>query len=454
MKSATALQTRLASVVGQHRVAMEPHQTGAFTLGMKAPGAVVWPETVAQAAEIVTLAGCERLALVPWGQGTQMHLGQAPQQYDLALALTDLAQIVEYDHANLTLVAQAGVSLNTIYALSVPERQFLPLGFPGTKASLGGLLVTNTSGVKRARYGAVRDVLLGVRVAMPEGALVHFGGRVVKNVAGYDMNKLFIGSLGAFGVILETTYRLAALPEEDRAALAVFPAFPQALTAAAAVQRSPLLPSALVLLDATACQTCPVAFGAAVTPPQVALMLNFDGMHEAVARQMRDSMALCRQHGALSVGGLAGEDLLAFWEFWEAWRAAPGPTEPARLQLRLGVDMRRIVEVMAWLARPEFGDTSPGGWLFEYHSNQLWTHVPLAPSPPATLAQDPGGWLGQLRQQVRAAQGYCVVEYAPPAIHRQFDVWGETPGQQLLQRYKQRFDPHAILNPGRYIAGL
>ncbi|HEY7493614.1 MAG TPA: FAD-dependent oxidoreductase, partial [Candidatus Tectomicrobia bacterium] len=165
MISPETLHTRLESVVGRYGVWIEDPQCAAFAIASRRPVAVVRPETVEQAAEIVTLAGRERLAVVPWGQGTQMHLGQVPQRYDLALSLAGLTRIVEYDLANLTVIAEAGLPLREVYRVSVPERQFLPLGFAGTVASLGGLLVTNTSGVKRGRYGSLRDLLLGVRVA-------------------------------------------------------------------------------------------------------------------------------------------------------------------------------------------------------------------------------------------------------------------------------------------------
>src|SRR2546428_2645686 len=159
------------------------------------------------------------------------------------------------------LIAEPDMPLCEVYRLTTPYQQCLPLGYAGTTASLGGLLVTNPSGVKRWRYGSVRDLVLGVRVALPDGALVHFGGRVVKNVAGYDMNKLFIGSLGVFGVVLETTYRLAALPEDDRVLAVTFPTLVQAAAAVVALRAAPLLPSALLLLHAD------VAGGLGAGPP-------------------------------------------------------------------------------------------------------------------------------------------------------------------------------------------
>jgi glycolate oxidase FAD binding subunit len=434
-------------------VRLEDAQTAAFAIAGRKPGAVVCPETVEQAAEIVTLAGRERLAMVPWGQGTQMHLGQAPQRYDLALSLAGLRRLVAYDVANLTVSAEAGLPLREVYRVSVPERQFLPLGFPGTTASLGGLLVTNTSGVKRLRYGSLRDVLLGVRVALPDGALVRFGGRVVKNVAGYDMNKLFVGSLGAFGVVLETTYRLATLPEDDRILAVAFPTLAQAVAVAATVQGAQLLPSALFLLSAHAVAACAVVSSLPVQSEQVVLLLNFDGTHEAVERQVRDSQAFCQQHGALEEALLTGADLLSLWECQEAWRAAPHAAEPARLQVRLGVLPSHLEDAIRHLTTTAFCQQDVR-WLADYGAGQIWAHLPLEQLPAADLSQTVATWLQQVRMQIRVWHGYCVVEYAPATLRQQLDVWGDTPGQQLLRLYKGRFDPQAVLNPGRYVAGL
>jgi glycolate oxidase FAD binding subunit len=321
-------------------------------------------------------------------------------------------------------------------------------------ASLGGLLVTNTSGVKRARYGGMRDLLLGVRVALSDGALVRFGGRVVKNVAGYDMNKLFIGSLGVFGVILETTYRLAALPEDDRMLVTAFANLPQAAAAAAAIQGAQLLPSALTLLSAEMAAACSALSSLALHTPQVALLANFDGMQEAVERQIRDSRQLCQQHGSADETLLTGASLLKVWECQETWRAAPADTEPARLQVRIGTLPNALVETVHHLMTSTTFSQSAHHWLADYTNGQIVLHLPL--HEPLTGAALPAvrDWLHRLRAQIRHQHGYCMVEYAPAALRQHLDLWGEPPGQQLLRLYKQRFDPHAVLNPGRYVAGL
>jgi glycolate oxidase FAD binding subunit len=454
MTTAEALVTRLEAVLESSCIWAADAQTMAFALHGCRPTVVARPETLAQAAEIVALAGRERLAVVPWGQGTQMHLGQAPRRYDLALSLAGLKRVTEYDSANLTVIAEAGVPLRHVYTLTVPERQFLPLGFPGTTASLGGLLVTNTSGVKRARYGGVRDLLLGVRVALADGAVVRYGGRVVKNVAGYDMNKLFVGSLGVFGVVLETTYRLAALPEDDRMLAVAFPTLSHATAAAAAIQGSPLLPSALTMLTAEAAAACPALQALPLQTPQVGLLVNFDGMHEAVERQVRDSRQLCQQHGGMGEVLLTDVNLLHVWEFQEAWRSAPAIAEQDRIQLRIGVLPSALATIIHRLTPVPAFSQSVQHWLVDYSSGQIFVHLPLSHPLSEDMSMAVQAWLHHLRAQVRDHHGYCVVEYASAPLRQQLDLWGVSPGQQLLKLYKQRFDPYAVLNPGRYVAGL
>jgi glycolate oxidase FAD binding subunit len=361
---------------------------------------------------------------------------------------------VDYDVANLTLIAEAGMPLCEVYRLTTPCQQFLPLGYAGTTASLGGLLVTNTSGVKRLRYGGVRDLVLGVRVALPDGALVHFGGRVVKNVAGYDMNKLFIGSLGAFGVVLETTYRLAALPEEDCVLAVLFPTLAQATAATAALRAVPLLPSALLLLHAEVVHTWLAALPWTAQPSQVVLLLNYDGIREAVARQLRDSRALCQIHGSLADTTLAGTALPTLWALREGWCHTVSATAQSWLHVRLGIVPTRLEATLRHLAQTPTFCQQPIGWIADAGHGQIWARLALQPSFSDELCQAVQDWLYGLRAHLGAYHGYAVVEAAPATLRQQLDVWGSPPGAQLLSLYKQHFDPYAVLNPGRYVAGL
>jgi glycolate oxidase FAD binding subunit len=454
MMTFEALRRHLEALVGSDNVWTDDVHRAAYAVDGRQPRLIVQPETTAQAAEIVTLTGRERFAVVPWGQGTQMYLGQTPARYNLALSLAKLTRVVDYDSANLTLIAEAGMPLCEVYRLTTPYQQCLPLGYAGTKASLGGLLVTNTSGVKRLRYGGMRDLVLGVRVALPDGALAHFGGRVVKNVAGYDMNKLFIGSLGAFGVVLETTYRLAALPEDDCVLAVLFPTLAQATAAAAALRAASLLPSALLLLHADVVHAWNAVLPWTVQPPQVALLLNCDGICEAVARQIRDSRALCQTHGSLANTTLAGTTLLTLWALQEGWCHAASSMAQPWLHVRLGVVPARLETTLTYLAQTPTFCQQHIGWVADAGYGQIWARLALQPSLSEELGQSIQDWLHTLRTQLQAYYGYAVVEWAPGTLRQQLDVWGNPPGAQLLSLYKQHFDPYAVLNPGRYIAGL
>lgn len=454
MMTYEALRRHLVDLVGAAHVWTDADPRAQHAIYGQAPRLVVQPTDCAQAAAIVALTGRERFAVVPWGQGTQMHLGAAPIRYDVALSLAQLTRVVEYDHANQILIAEAGVSVGAAYALTAAQQQFLPLGAAASTASLGGLLVTNTSGPKRRRYGGVRDLLLGLRVILPDGSLVHFGGRVVKNVAGYDMNKLFLGSLGAFGVVLETTYRLATLPADDRTLVAVFPALTAAHAVIAALQRTPLLPSAVLLLHAEAVAAWGTAITVSAPAPHITLLLNYDGTSEAVTRQLDASRALCHQHGALHDVTLPTGMSAPLWALRDAWCQTQPPPEPAMVRLRLGVAPACLAAALDALAITPAFAASPPAWVADASYGQIWAHIALTTPWTAALAVTVQRWLATLRAQVRAWHGYVVVEAAPALLQAQLDVWGETPGTPLLALYKQRFDPHAVLNPGRYVAGL
>lgn len=444
------LAAHLESLIGTACVETEGELLCRHAIDDRQPSVVVRPETVEQAAEVLAWAGRERLAVVPWGQGTQMHVGAPPRRYDIALALSGLNRVLEYDAANLTLIAEAGTPLRDVYPLTVPERQFLPLGYPGTQASLGGLLVTNTSGFKRAGYGGMRDLLLGVRVALPDGALVRFGGRVVKNVAGYDMNKLYVGSYGAFGVVLATSYRLAALPEDDRFLAAVFPKLSQATEAAAAVQASLLHPAAVMLLDHHAARA--MALPLAVQLGQVVLLLNLDGLHEAVERSLQESENACQRNGMVETVQLSGESLLGIWEQLEQWQVAPRADEASQLRLRIGALPSRITAAVEALDTAQAFSLPGSFWHADYVHGQVFACLYIDPQETAVRVAP---WLAALRAQIRDWHGYCQVTAAPAMLRRQLDMWGETPGTvALYRRYKEQFDPHAVLNPGRYIASL
>jgi FAD/FMN-containing dehydrogenase len=255
-------------------------------------------------------------------------------------------------------------------------------------------------------------------------------------------------------VVLETTYRLAALPEDDSVLAVLFPTLAQATAAAVALRAAPLLPSALLLLHADVVHAWYAALPWTIPPTRVVLLLNYDGIREAVARQLRDSRALCQTHGSLADTTLAGTALPTLWALREGCFHAVSATAQPWLQVRLGVMPTRLEATLTQLAQTPTFCQQPIGWVADAGHSQIWARLALQPSLSDELGQAVQDWLHTLRTQLRAYHGYAVVEEAPAPLRPQLDVWGDTPGAQLLALYKQHFDPYAVLNPGRYVAGL
>ena len=444
--SPTALHNRLTALLGTGNVWMDEPATADYAVASRRPAVLAAPCTAEQVAEVLELALCEKLNVVPWGSGTQMHLGPPPAEYDVALSLQHLNRVLEYDSANLTLTAEAGLALREVYRMTTPGRQFLPLGYPGSEASLGGLLATNTSGGKRLRYGGMRDLLLGIQVALPEGELLRYGGRVVKNVAGYDMCKLYIGSLGAFGVVTEATFRLSMLPEEERLLVAVFPTPAQAMAAATAVRSAALLPSTVALVSAAGWTD---ALPVALQSGQAALLVQVDGTLESVRRQITEGEAICGAHGALQAATVDGEELRTLWERLEVWRtSAP---DLGLVQVRIGVPPSNVEAALGLLNEVPGFCRQPVSWLADAGIGSVTARLPFDAQADELAVQV---WLHELRARLRDQEGFAVVESAPEALITQLDVWGTPTGAGLLKLYKSRFDPNGVLNCGRYVGGL
>jgi glycolate dehydrogenase FAD-binding subunit len=460
----------LETILAPGQVDLAPECLMAYSVDGRLPQAVVFPETAAQVARVLHWAQEQRLAVLPHGSGTMLGLGQPPRGSDLVLSTSRLHHIREYDAANFTMTAEAGVTFFQVARLAAEHWQTLPLQYAFSPATLGGLIATNASPPKRLAYGGVRDLLLGIRVALPSGETAHFGGKVVKNVAGYDMCKLFLGSLGALGVIVEATFKLYALPERDETLLAIFPSLPQGMEAAMQLVATQLLPSQILLLNPAATQAIVSQDAMDMTADGVLLLVNFEGMDEAVEHQLTELSRLCRERGADSLQVLRGEPQLELRQRLHAVlhpsaatasRHSQGPTpeaEPADASVivaRLGTlasqvqaGMQAVTQLFQTVAPDVLvvGDCGLGmvQWRIGYHD-------PASGAARESLVHA----LREIPRLVTTDGGYVVIEAAPPEIKGQLDVWGTPPAAlPLLKALKAKFDPAGILNPGRYIGGL
>jgi glycolate oxidase FAD binding subunit len=211
----SALRYKIIALVGNEYVRAT---TAADAVGGVQPKLVIEPGTESELAEVLRLLNEAGLAVIPRGGGTKLAWGNSPARADIVLSTARLSEIIEHAWADLTVTAEAGCTIQRLQETLAQHGQRLALDalWP-ERATIGGVLSTNDSGALRLRFGALRDLIIGVTIALPDGTLASSGGKVVKNVAGYDLPKLVTGALGTLGVITRAVFRLHPLPHETRA---------------------------------------------------------------------------------------------------------------------------------------------------------------------------------------------------------------------------------------------
>ena len=213
MTATADVASRLTELLGSHRVINAADELAAYTIDELTPRAIACPANAQEVAEVVRFAIREKLAILPLGSRSKCDMGMAPQRYDIALDMTSLRDVAHYDAGDLTLSVDAGISLRELDACLRQKGQFLPLAVPCFETStVGGAIASGIDSALRARYGTARDFLIGAEFVDGTGNLCKSGGRVVKNVTGYDLHKLLIGSLGTLGVITRLNFRTFPLP--------------------------------------------------------------------------------------------------------------------------------------------------------------------------------------------------------------------------------------------------
>ncbi len=248
-RAPASMERRVAEVVGQEGLVPEAERA-AYAVDGLVPRVVARPASIEELSALLRVADEAGAAVVPWGGGTKQSLGGIPPRVDLVVSLARLNRVVEHEPADLTASFEAGIRLADANATLGTANQWIALDPPyGDRCTLGGVLAANASGPRRLRYGTARDLVLGIRVVHADGTVTKGGAKVVKNVTGYDMNKLYIGSLGTLAVIAGVTVKLYPRPAEERTWVVPFPTLDAAAALVAKVLDSHLLPTALELIS-------------------------------------------------------------------------------------------------------------------------------------------------------------------------------------------------------------
>jgi glycolate oxidase FAD binding subunit len=400
------------------------------------PPVAVIPRSEEDVAAVLAFATREGLKIVVRGGGQQLGLGFPAAGGDLVLSTTELDRLIEHAPLDMTVTAQAGLRLWDLQQRLSDARQWLALDPAlGREATIGGVIATNASGMRRLRYGGVRDHLLGVRVALPDGTIASGGGKVVKNVAGYDLPKLYCGSLGTLGVILAATFRLYPLPPASRRVTFT------------STDLSHLCQLALQILDG---HVTPVGLDLACAFPSTGaytLAVTLEMGEGALAEQTASLLGLV---GELhDTAHISDNDPTRIWcEMGDPFHVLQSPGEGMALKVSvLPTEMERWLQEAERLAQRhdlslQWQAHAGHGIIFARFTDRL--------SDVARLA----AVVEPLRAVALERSGSLVVIDASPALARRIDVWGPVPALDVMRRLKAQFDPHATLNPGRFVGGI
>ena len=449
MIDATTLEHRLSSSAADWR-AVDPADDTRVVEGVR-PAFTCTPANETELAEVVRAANEVGAAVIPWGGGTRMSLGFPPRAANLVVQTHRLNEIVEYEPADLTVTVQAGMTLADLQARLRAEGQMLALDpAAADRATIGGLTSANASGPLRLLYGSARDLVIGTRVVNADGVISKAGGRVVKNVAGYDLNKLYVGALGTVGIVVELSFKLHPLPQAEGMLVAAFASVEDAGRAIGTLMRSALGPAAVELLDPSAAKA--VRSDAAVPDDGCLLVVAAHGFEAAIQRTLRDLREICS--AASDIEDIRDDAPLK--ALWSALRESSDPSRAGETLLKAAVPPARSAAALAVLRReareadfsPSLVSHAGSGIVYVRLESQRW-------DDDAVLRL--GALVERSRTYVRGEGGSLVVEACPPGAKRlpAFDVWGDAgTGFPVMRALKENLDPKGTLNPGRFVGRL
>jgi glycolate oxidase FAD binding subunit len=389
--------------------------------GVPAMG-VVRPTTIEAVAAVMAEASRARLAVVPRGAGTALDWGAPPERVDVVLDTTGLDRLVEHESGDLVVVAQAGLPLIRLASLLAPAGQELVADETRERfeagSTVGGALATAATGPRRLQRGALRDLVLGATVVRADGVLATSGGKVVKNVAGYDLAKLMTGSYGTLAVIVQAAFRLHPVPAARGFVLATA-GLRDAGTLARRLVASQLAPAA-VEVDRPA--------GA----DEATVSVLLEGAPAAVGVRQADAVTM--------LGGHSAEE--PAW--WGRLPAATGD-----VLLKVTATLPGVARVLDAARAAEQAHGVPIA-VRGSAAGVLHAGLPGDADPPAVAAV-----VAALRgASPSPGEGTVVVLRAPRAVREAVDAWGEVPGLHLMRRVKEQFDPERRLSPGRFVGGI
>jgi glycolate oxidase FAD binding subunit len=455
----------------------DPETLSAHSVDDLTPKAVAFPESLEQVSQVVKMAQKEKWAVLPWGSGSKIGVGNPPSHIDLVISTNRLNKIIDMDTANLTVTAQAGVKFRDLQTSLAGEenRCYLPYESPTTvsdepvcsdrdhmgcfipmmppfshSATLGGIIAANSSGPVRLLYGLPRDMVLGVRYVAADGEIVGLGGKTVKNVSGYDMCKLMIGSRGSLGILGEMTLRLLPLPERFGTCLSGFSSLDEASRFVDQIFETRLLPSAVELLNGLLVDEGALEMDSG----SYVVAVGLEGFGEAVERMGKEIEEMASASGAQNNVHLPDDPHRIFWDAYSNIVPKLSVQYPDMVSMKLNYPISRYLSVIQWVE--SLCEEQELAYALQVRTGTGITMVHFLLEPGDEKSADRVVSVAEkLLEKCQSIGGNLVVEKASARMKERLPVWGTPPQDFLImKRIKEQMDPFGLFSPGRFVGGI
>lgn len=394
------------------------------------PAAVYEPGSPEEAAAVMKETALEHKSLAFVGGATDIELGPPPSRLDAVVKTARLSRVVEHAPSDQIVVVEAGATLAALQEALAPHGQQLALDPPRPeRATVGGILAANAFGPRRARYGSVRDLVIGLSLVRADGTLARGGSKVVKNVAGLDLPKLMVGSLGTLGLIVSATFRLHPLPEDSATILAFGRDAKSVRALVAKIRDAQLEPTSVVAIWREG--------------GRFDVGVRFEGFRAGVADQRDRLLALLAADAGEACEALDAAAAKAFWDRHDALRVG------GTLRAKLTALPNAIEEITEDLLPPFLSVLEGPG--FVWYATLGLGFVSGDPGSPESAASA----IDRTRRLLAKTDGSLTLSAAPGSLRAHVDVWGPAPASlALMKSVKERLDPDHRLNPGRFVGGI
>ncbi len=454
----TSILQKLKSIVGEGNILSDEMDLLLYSYDASfpesKPDVIVFPRTTEEVSRIMALASAEQIPVIPRGAGTGLSGGAVPIKGGIILSLTKMTRILKIDTENLVVEVEPGVINSHLQFALAPHGLFYPPDPASMKVcTLGGNVAENAGGPRCLKYGVTKDYVLGLEVVLPDGAVIHTGGQVIKNTSGYDLTRLFVGSEGTLGIITKITLRVLPLPEDKKTMLAIFDSLEAASKTVSAIIAAGIIPTTLELMDNLLIR-CAEDFTHVGLPTDAAalLLIEVDGAKEALPSQVQAIENICYRERVREIRlATSAAEVDRLWLARRTVIGAAARVRPSLVLQDVTVPRSLLPEMVSRVVDISKKVGLPIGVLAHAGDGNLHPIILFDSRIPGELEK-----VHQAEQEIFISAlelgGTLTGEHGIGLTKREFFPWQFSPREiEVTRSIKKAFDPLNILNPGKIL---